>query len=180
MLNPLKKILLSFQKVEDFFKTRKLIKPTKTTKIIISVVAIALIVFLIYFFGVIKPTCYNQDCFNQKFESCSPAKYTKLRNNNIYQYETSRSLGSTCKLQITMEKTAPGTDLDIKESIERKSMKCYVPKHLTNMDIDGFENLIDHCSGPLKEGMYELMLKRMYGLVVTQMGDIIQEVQKTI
>lgn len=186
MLNPLKRIFLAFQKIEDFLKGKRIPRLkkkrlTKTQKTVITIAVIAAIVFLIYFFGVIKPTCYDKDCFNKKLSKCSPVKYTKLKNNNMYNYKVSRSLLTDCKLQITMERAAPGSELDIKEALEGKSMKCKVPKHLIKTtDLDEFENLIDYCTGPLKEGMYKLMLQRMYGLVVTQMGDIVKEVQKTI
>jgi len=164
-------------------KPRKIkqIKKQYHLKTIIAILLVILIVSLVYYSGIIKPTCYSDDCFNKKYQDCSPAQYTKIRNNNIYNYKISRSIFSTCNIKIEMTKTAPGTDIDIKEAIEGKSMKCQIPKqYLTSTNINEFENLIDYCTGPLKEGMYNLMLKRMYGLVVSQMGPIINEMEKVL
>lgn len=181
----LKKLLQFDKKIENLFKRKNKKKKrknlTRKQKIITSIIIIALLSFLFYFSGILKPICYTEECFDKAFQTCKPVKHTKLTSNNIYQYKISRSLFKTCKIEITMKKTAPGTDLDIKESIEGKSMKCKIPKYLIKETRPAeFENLINYCTGPLKEGIYELMLKKTYGLVVANMGDIVQEIQRTL
>ncbi len=150
-------------------------------KIIILVVAIVLVLAILWGTGIIVPSCSDDSCFNANLNKCYPSTYTKIRNNNVYEYDIGISLFSKCKLDITMKKTAEGTDQDIKQSIEGKSMSCKIPKTIASkIKVDDFENMLSYCTGPLKEGMYELMLKRMYGLVVSQMSNIVKESQKVL
>lgn len=150
-------------------------------KIILIIIAIAVLAFLFYFFGVIKPKCTTDQCFNENLQKCSPVKYTRIQNNNIYKYTISRSLGSSCKLTVKNKKMAIGTDLDTKTLLEGKSMTCKIPKLETQeIELDNMKNLLTYCTGPLKEGMYELLLKKMYALVVAQMSGIVREAEQVL
>lgn len=76
---------------------------------------------------------------------------------------------------------AIGTDLDVKTLLEGKSMTCKIPKSkLSEIELDNMKDLLNYCTGPLKEGMYELLLKRMYALVVSQMSNIVKESEKVL
>ena len=150
-------------------------------KLILVTIIVLLLAFSFYFFGIIKPKCNTDQCFNENLQKCSPVKYTRLQNNNLYKYTVSRSLGSKCKLTVENKKMAIGTDFDIKNLLEDKSMKCKIPKSkLSEIELGNMKDLLSYCTGPLKEGMYELLLKRMYSLVVSQMADIVKEAEKTL
>jgi len=137
--------------------------------------------FLIYFFGIIKPKCTTDSCFNENLKSCTPCYYIRVQNNNIYKYTISRSFGNNCKLTIRNIRVAVGTDLDTKTLIEGKSMKCKVPKtKLKEIELDNMKDLLNYCTGPLKEGIYELLLKKIYSLIVAQMSDIVKEAEKVL
>lgn len=184
-MSKFKKVLHIDKRIEDFFKSiklkRKKTKPKRSTVIITKLVIIAFLIFLIYFSGIIKSSCPDEECFEKAFQACKPIKYVKSSNNNVYEHQISRSLFTTCNMKITMKKSAPGTDLDVKKSIEGKSMNCKVPKYLIRATKPGeFENLVDYCTGPLKEGMYEIMIKKAYGLIVANMGEIVEEMQTTL
>ncbi len=150
-------------------------------KLAIIIVIVLILASLFYFFGIIKPKCSTDQCFNENLQKCSPVKYTRLQNNNLYKYTISRSLGNKCKLTVENKKMAIGTDLDTKNLLEGKSMKCKIPKSkLSEIELDNMKDLLNYCTGPLKEGMYELLLKRMYALVVSQMSGIVKEAEKTL
>ena len=36
-------------------------------------------------------------------------------------------------------------------------------------------NIIQYCTGPLKESLYELIVKRMYELIIVNLGEIAEE-----
>ena len=60
-------------------------------------------------------------------------------------------------------------------------MSCKIPKkELAATNFDNFDNLLSYCHGPLKEGLYEVIIQRMYSLVVSQLGDIVKEAQKVL
>lgn len=177
---------------QNILKKRKKFKPEKKITglfkiksrhwfktLIISLIIIFIGLIIIYS-GIITPVCKNDKCFNEKFNKCSPAKYTSVKNNNLYEYKIYRSLFSTCNMKVTMKKVATGTDIDIVNAIQGKSMQCKIPKNLTQIDFADLENLTDYCTGPLKEGIYEIVLNRMYGLIVSQMGDIVKEAKSAL
>lgn len=145
-------------------------------KKLVIIILIFLFAFFVYYSGLIKPDCNTDSCFNQALQKCSPVSYDKLKNNNLYSYKISRSLLSNCNLNIKFEKAALGSELEIKTLLEGKSMNCKVPKsNLKNIDINEMKDLLNYCSGPLKEGIYELMLKKMYSLIIGQMSNIIKK-----
>lgn len=153
----------------------------KRLKIIVSFIAIIIVLALIYFSGIIPSKCPTDECFQKAFSQCTPVSHLLLKNNNLYEYRIYRSLFSNCNFKITMQKSAPGTDLDIKTLLEGKSMKCSIPKSLTaTTSLDNLDNMLDYCTGELKEGMYQVILNRMYGLIVLQMKDVVSEAKNAL
>ena len=57
-------------------------------------------------------------------------------------------------------------------------MECNVPFEIT--EITNTNDIIDYCSGPLKESIYELIIKKMYGVIAQNLGSIISEVEQNI
>ena len=142
-----------------------------------SIFFIALFIIL-YYFGVFKTTCDDDACFKDATTFCSPKKYEKSVDNNIYKYVISRSLGENCKIRVSLERSAEGTDFDTKEKLEGKFMECLVPKaELSAVNFNEVENLLGYCTGPLKEGIYEILIKMMYGIIISYLGEILGEVQ---
>lgn len=150
-------------------------------KLIFIIIIVLILAFLFYFFGIIKPKCTTDPCFNENLQKCSPVKYTRLQNNNVYKYTIFRSLGNKCKLTVENKKMATGTDYETISLLEGKSMECKIPKSkASEIELDNMKDLLNYCTGPLKEGMYELLLKKMYALVVAQMSGIVKEAEKTL
>jgi|SRR3989344_4899727 len=140
------------------------------------------ILFLIsFYFGIFKTECEDEGCFQDAAALCSPKIYEKSVNNNIYRYTISRSFGELCKIQISLQKTSIGTEFENKILLEGKAMKCYIPKsRLLEVNFNQIENLLGYCSGPLKEGIYEIMIKKMYGVIISNLGDILGELQLSL
>jgi hypothetical protein len=138
--------------------------------------------FLISFFlGVFKTQCEDESCFQDAAALCSPKIYEKSVNNNIYRYVISRSFGDMCRIKISLEKTSIGTEFENKLILEGKSMDCYISKSkLIEVNFNEIENLLGYCSGPLKEGIYEIMIKKMYGVIISNLGDILGELQLSL
>ncbi len=147
-------------------------------QVIISTFLIILLIgalgFLFY-----KKRCSDEDCFNKALSDCSPSKYYGYRNNNLYYYGISRSFRGDCKLYIKVERMAIGSEPDLVRLMEEKSMKCNVPRSVI-INLDNMENLLTYCHGELKEGLYQLMLERLYALVVRDMSGVISEAKKAM
>ena len=142
--------------------------------------AIIVILIIIFYFGY-KNTCTTEECFNDAVKTCSPIKYDKLVTNNIYKYSISRSIGSNCNIQVSLEKLSVGTDFNTKIKLEGKSMKCVIPKSdLEYLSINQVEDLLSYCTGSLKEGIYELIIKKMYSIIISNLGEVLGDVQTSI
>ena len=135
-----------------------------------------------YYTGYLREDCeQDKACFDAKLSECRPAQVTTIKNNNAYQYWVGNSLGNLCEVNIKLLKVEAGAAPEFKELLEGKEMKCKIPKEeLESIKIEEFDNLLQYCHGELKEGLYELIIQRMYELVVSQLGDIIAEAQKVL
>lgn len=151
---------------------KKSVRDSPVKKIYLTIALIIIIISLFYFAGIFKKTCLNEECFNKSLKVCKPTDYMKQKNNNLYLYSISRSFGRECNLEIDLKKVAPGTDPDMKELLEGKSMQCSIPKTITrSLEIDDID-VLSYCHGELKEGIYELIIKKMYSLIVGNLEEI--------
>ena len=57
-------------------------------------------------------------------------------------------------------------------------MTCKIPKkQLPNTNLIEMNNIMEYCSGPLKESLYELIIKRMYELVIINLAEIAEQAE---
>ncbi len=146
--------------------------------IIFLLIAIGTLSYALFFY---RSTCTTDECFNKALQTCSQKQITKVINNNIYKYEITRSVTNNCKLKITFEQAAIGTDVELKNLLEQKSMTCKIPKtEIKKMQIEKLENMLTYCTGPLKEGLYELIIKRMFSNIIVQMSTVLEKIEDVI
>lgn len=142
---------------------------------------LVVIVFFAYFFGLLKKTCNDDACFNDALKSCSMARYLKLQNYNYYEYSIEGGRQEDCLLTVTLVKMALGTPQEKIDLFEGKGMACMVPKtELANVKSDTVEGILEYCTGPLKESMYQLIIEKLYTLIVANMGGILGEMSDVL
>jgi len=146
-------------------------------QIIITSIIVLFVIFLGFFFFY-KKSCKDEECFNEAMYKCKPATYYGYRNNNLYYYKISRSIG-TCRLNIKVNRMAIGTDLDLVRLLEGKRMKCNIPKNI-DINLNEMENILNYCSGELKEGLLQLMVERLYALVVRDLSGVVEQAEKLL
>ena len=134
-----------------------------------------------YYTGYFRKDCgQDKTCFQSYVQECKPAQVAVLRNNNAYLYAVGNQLGKSCEIKITSLRIDAGAPPEFK-NLEGKEMSCKIPKtELEKTNLDAFDNLLSYCHGPLKEALYEVIIQRMYTLVVSQLGDIVKEAQKVL
>ncbi|MDD5254287.1 MAG: hypothetical protein PHG05_04300 [Candidatus Nanoarchaeia archaeon] len=160
-------------------KTKKRIE-ISFSHLVFGLLIIIFLVWLIFFSGFFKKDCkQSEDCFNERLMECQGTKYTAIKNGNIYNYVIEGRKKDSCVLTIELTRMAVGTDLRLRGKLEGKDMKCYVPKDKLN-EIKEVEGMINYCSGTLKEGIYEVMIEKLYGLLIQNLGDIVGEVKKQL
>ncbi len=144
--------------------------------LLVIVIIILVIVLGIFFFY--KKTCKTEECLNNALAKCSPATYYGYRNNNLYYYKISRSFRD-CNLHIKIDKMAIGTDHNLVRLLEGTSMNCRIPKAV-KINLDNMENLLSFCHGDLKEGLLQVMVERLYALIVRDMSGIVKKAEETL
>ena len=149
----------------------------KKSKIVLFI--IILIVFLIIFNY--KSNCKNNiDCFNKKVSKCLiPAKVVVEKNSNVFEYKSGWSFNDNCNINVKMIKVGVGFRKELAKEVEGKSMRCKVNKEkLKNVNFDNINDLLDYCSGDLKEGVYKVITRGMYTVVLKNMNEFIDEIEK--
>ena len=90
-------------------------------------------------------------------------------------------MGKRCNLNIRFVEAAPGSDKDIRELLEGKDMDCKIHKsRMVNIDIENTDDLLKNCKGDLKEGIYELIINKMYSLVLSNFNQVLGQVKNLI
>ena len=146
---------------------------------LILIIVFLVVTGILFYFGFFTKACSDDDCFNDAMKFCRPIDYVKNVNNNIYLYTVHRSFGNECSLKISMLSAAPGSDIEVAD-LEGKSMRCKIPKsELITTQFEEVDNILGFCTGELKEGIYELIIKRMFGLVIGNIEEI-REVVKGV
>lgn len=145
---------------------------------LIVILVILAITFLIYITSP-KDCKIDADCFNKRFENCKSVKYTQIKDNNLYEYKVIGKEGKECKFEAKLLRLEPGADVTVKALLENKDMKCKIPLK-TYKSLDEIENMVTFCTGPLKESIYTLLVKRMYGSIIQNLGKIVEETRKVI
>jgi len=144
--------------------------------IFFGIVLIALILLYIYY---PKDCEYNKNCLDRSFKNCERARSFLVGGGNTYSYYIRGSSGDFCRIDIKAMEVA-GSDPYTKSLLENKAMSCRIPKADTNVSISNTNNLLDYCTGPLKESMLEMIIKRLYEVIVSNIGQISLEMQNSL
>ncbi len=148
----------------------------KTKKFVLPLLLLVIIIIILFYLGIYQKTCLDESCFEKALSKCSSAQYVKQRNNNLYVYTIFNSFKEDCNINIKLEKIAPGSDPDLVKLLEGKSMQCKIPKDiLSSTYLDNLDNTLQYCHGELKEGILELIIKKMYTLIIENLDEIKKE-----
>ncbi|MBI4448318.1 hypothetical protein HY643_05030 [Candidatus Woesearchaeota archaeon] len=153
--------------------------PTK--KVVVVVIILAVAFFIVYYFDLLKTNCMDEGCFNDAVRGCNQAKFLVVRNFNYYRYDIEGSKGDSCEINVAIKKMAIGSSVEQIRRFEGKSMVCLIPESkLSDAKLENLEGLLNYCSGPLKEAIYELIIEKLYTLVVSNMGQVVGEMGELV
>ncbi len=157
-----------------YFMKKKLFVPLRF--FLIFLILLAVLWGGAYFFGFLKKDCHlDKACFDASLSSCKQAEALVVQEGSLYRYEIHGKSAGNCKFEIALEKMAEGTPVNLKDAFEGKSMKCRMPLELLGEPVEKIDSLINYCSGPLKEAIYELIITRLYKNVVGNLGVILSQ-----
>ena len=163
---------------KSLFKKFNSIRPV-VNRIAMVALIIFFIAYIVFFSNIIKRDCGNDiNCFNNAAARCSGGKIELLKDINVYAYYIAGPLKSDCIIDVKLKFMAVGTPIEMKDKMEGKSMQCKIPKELLKANsIDKIDGLLAYCSGPLKESLYEVLIDKMYALIIKNMANITKNVQ---
>lgn len=144
----------------------------------IAILAIAIFFVWVFFFRTSK--CDFVACFESKLEGCERAEVKVEKDTGITSYKIKGKDKDNCAVEVKMEKVF-GLSRENVELFMGKSMICNVPKEkLVDIKVDDIGKDLERCSGPLKEAMYEVILKKLYTLVTKDLSSVLEEVNKLV
>ena len=121
----------------------------------------------------------DQECFINAIKTCTPARVILEKENSIYLYSIEGPKKNYCIINIKLEK-AVGLEEE-KQQLEGKDMNCKLTKeNILEKDLLNTKEYLSECSGPLKEGIYELIISKLYGTISQNFGDILHEIRETM
>ncbi|MFH1376201.1 MAG: hypothetical protein ABIH25_01050 [Candidatus Woesearchaeota archaeon] len=138
-----------------------------------------ILVFLLFY----ENDCGNsKTCFDQAFESCDKSRVVLEEDQNKFQYQIIGSKTDSCVVKITITELDPNSRKDVIEKFEGKYMTCNIPQDQT-LETGSFldyeaQNILQYCSGPLKESIYELIIEKLYNVLAENLGEIISQIQQ--
>ncbi|MEA3248698.1 MAG: hypothetical protein U9Q73_03270 [Nanoarchaeota archaeon] len=152
---------------------KKRIKPKKHSnqkwQIITLIILIITIGFVLNVFFSYR-ICNDWNCFNSNLEKCNRAKFIGESNGLVFEYIILGRSDDTCRVNIELLQGELNNQDSIK--LENQKMVCSLPLGIATTP----ESDIGNCHGLLKEGLQDLIIKKLYTYLVQNLGRINLEV----
>lgn len=107
--------------------------------------------------------CKDNACFDSNLKDCSKARFIG-GDDMIFEYVIKGERGGECEVVVTLLQG----ELNNAESVrlENKAMTCFLPLGV----VVAPESDISVCHGALKEGLQELIIKKLHTYLVKNLG----------
>ena len=150
-------------------RDKKEVKKRISWKWFVILIVIAVVIYIGWFFFFSAKECTSWDCFNNRLEECSRTNFiggTKM----IFEYNILKKSGDSCKIDVELLQGELNNQESIK--LEGQKMTCTLPLGVRMIP----ESDISNCHGLLKEGLQDIIIKRLYNNLVENIGQINLEV----
>lgn len=143
------------------------------------IIVLTILVLLGLYFAIVPKNCKNNEsCFNNAQSLCRPAKFTVSQEGNIFEYRIIGQEVKKCVISLKLSKVSTTYSPELKNFFEGKEMRCSIDtEQLKISPIQETSNLLDYCTGPLKEATLEFMIKKLYGTITQNFGAILKEIE---
>jgi hypothetical protein len=143
-------------------------------KFVIAVVIFLIVFAIVYYLFFYTKTCQDQECFSRGIVECERVEWINDAEEAIWFYNIKGQSEKQCEVEVKLLTVKKGK-VDMGEA-EGKSMLCYLS--LNTMTSPGED--LEKCTGPLKEELQSLIIKRMHSYVLENLGEISEEMTKPI
>ena len=139
--------------------------------IVLILIALLATGYYIYFFS---NECGDKACWENSMAKCARTFYTSESDNMLMSYSILGKSGESCKIKVKLLQVKSGAaEL---ESLQGKDMICFTDLGV----IIAPEQNLKMCNGLLKEGIQEIIIKRMHSQIVENLGKVSEEATKII
>lgn len=138
--------------------------------LIVIFVFLAVWIFFRYFY---YERCDNQDCFQQNLQDCKRTKYIS-EGKTLYKYFIIGQKDGICKVEMTLL-GGEYEEADL-SYLQGKSMNCYLPLNSNIMP----EQDIAKCHGLLKEGLQDIIIKKLNFYIAENVGKINYQIYQSL
>jgi hypothetical protein len=135
----------------------------------ISLIILAVIVWGVWFIYFSYATCETWDCFNGKLARCEKARFIG-GDEMIFEYIIKGTSGETCEVSVQLLQGELNNQDSMK--LEKQKMTCYLPSGVVMIP----ESDIGKCTGLLKEGLQDLVIKKLHTYLVQNLGKLNLEI----
>ncbi|MCH7850787.1 MAG: hypothetical protein IH845_04050 [Nanoarchaeota archaeon] len=126
---------------------------------------LAIFIYIIWFLFFSFKTCDSWDCFNNNLERCSRATFIG-GDRMIFEYTIRGTSGESCVVNVKLLQGELNNQDSIK--LEGKEMRCSLPSGIIMIP----ESNIGNCHGELKEGLQDLVIKKLHTYLVRNLGKL--------
>ena len=110
-------------------------------------------------------SCKSWECFNVKLEDCNKVKFIGGEE-MIFEYTIRGSSDGECEVGVQLLQGELNNQDSIK--LEMHKMTCYLPEGVVMIP----ESDIGKCTGLLKEGLQDLVIKKLHTYLVQNLGKL--------
>ncbi|MBI2105646.1 hypothetical protein HYT56_02295 [Candidatus Woesearchaeota archaeon] len=144
---------------------------------------IGVLILLSPLYLVFKPkACDTAGCFEQAAAECKKAKIlADDAGKTISEYTIKGKDDEDCILKVEVKEVSSDFSATTRRQFEGKFMLCKIPRNeFSRMKFEAMGGNLDYCSGPLKEAMYDIVVKKLYNLVVKDMSTVLDEIERKL
>ena len=128
-------------------------------------IGIVVFVYIVWFLFFSFKECDSWECFNKNLEDCSRSTFIG-GDRMIFEYTVRGTSGDSCVVNVELLQGELNNQDSIK--LEGKEMRCSLPGGIIMIP----ESNIGNCHGELKEGLQDLVIKKLHTYLVKNLGQL--------
>jgi hypothetical protein len=131
----------------------------------VILIGMAVFVYVVWFFFFSFSECSSWSCFNSNLEDCSRTKFIG-GDRMIFEYTINGVSRDSCVVDVELLQG----ELNNQDSIalEGDGMRCSLPNGIVMIP----ESNIGNCHGELKEGLQDLVIRKLHAYLVKNLGEL--------
>ena len=133
--------------------------------VLLGVVVLAVLWFWFFSYG----ECDSWDCFNENLRKCDRVKFVG-GTDMIFEYTIKGASSGECEVEVELLMGELNNQNSIR--LEHQMMTCMLPEKVVMVP----ESNIGNCHGLLKEGLQDLVIKKLHTYLVQNLGKINLEI----